>query len=203
MSRYIIGISGASGAPYARKVLQALATSEHQIDLVITQSGRKVLTVEENVNLMGNIDQDINELSKWLTVDLMSRDGFTLHDSQNVAADIASGSCHVDAMAVVPCSGGTLARIAHGVSQGLLERAADVTLKERRTLILVPRETPLSLVHIRNMKTVTEAGAIVLPASPGFYNHPQSIDDIINMIAGRILYHLGAGSDLLQVWRGV
>lgn len=203
MSRYIIGISGASGAPYARKVLQALATSEHQIDLVITQSGRKVLTVEENVNLIGNIDQDINELSKWLTVDLMSRDGFTLHDSQNVAADIASGSCHVDAMAVVPCSGGTLARIAHGVSQGLLERAADVTLKERRTLILVPRETPLSLVHIRNMKTVTEAGAIVLPASPGFYNHPKSIDDIINMIAGRILYHLGAGSDLLQVWRGV
>lgn len=203
MSRYIIGISGASGAPYARKVLQALATSEHQIDLVITQSGRKVLTVEENVNLIGNIDQDMNELSKWLTVDLMSRDGFTLHDSQNVAADIASGSCHVDAMAVVPCSGGTLARIAHGVSQGLLERAADVTLKERRTLILVPRETPLSLVHIRNMKTVTEAGAIVLPASPGFYNHPQSIDDIINMIAGRILYHLGTGSDLLQVWRGV
>lgn len=203
MSRYIIGISGASGAPYARKVLQALATSEHQIDLVITQSGRKVLAVEENVNLIGNIDQDMNELSKWLTVDLMIRDGFTLHDSQNVAADIASGSCHVDAMAVVPCSGGTLARIAHGVSQGLLERAADVTLKERRTLILVPRETPLSLVHIRNMKTVTEAGAIVLPASPGFYNHPQSIDDIINMIAGRILYHLGAGSDLLQVWRGV
>ena len=203
MSRYIIGISGASGAPYARKVLQALAISEHQIDLVITQSGRKVLTVEENLNLIGNIDQDMNELSKWLTVDLMSRDGFTLHDSQNVAADIASGSCHVDAMAVVPCSGGTLARIAHGVSQGLLERAADVTLKERRTLILVPRETPLSLIHIRNMKTVTEAGAIVLPASPGFYNHPQSIDDIINMIAGRILYHLGAGSDLLQVWRGV
>lgn len=203
MSRYIIGISGASGAPYARKVLQALATSEHQIDLVITQSGRKVLTVEENVNLIGNIDQDMNELSKWLTVDLMSRDGFTLHDSQNVAADIASGSCHVDAMAVVPCSGGTLARIAHGVSQGLLERAADVTLKERRTLILVPRETPLSLVHIRNIKAVTEAGAIVLPASPGFYNHPKSIDDIINMIAGRILYHLGAGSDLLQVWRGV
>lgn len=203
MSRYIIGISGASGAPYARKVLQALATSQHQIDLVITQSGRKVLAVEENVNLIGNIDQDIKELSKWLTVDLMSRDGFTLHNSQNVAADIASGSCHVDAMAVVPCSGGTLARIAHGVSQGLLERAADVTLKERRTLILVPRETPLSIVHIRNMKTVTEAGAIVLPASPGFYNHPQSIDDIINMIAGRILYHLGAGSNLLQVWRGV
>ena len=203
MSRYIIGISGASGAPYARKVLQALATSKHQIDLIITQSGRKVLAVEENVNLIGNIEQDMKELSKWLTVDLMSRDGFTLHDSQNVAADIASGSCHVDAMAVVPCSGGTLARIAHGVSQGLLERAADVTLKERRTLILVPRETPLSIVHIRNMKAVTEAGAIVLPASPGFYNHPQSIDDIINMIAGRILYHLGAGSNLLQVWRGV
>ena len=202
MSRYIIGVTGASGAPYARKTLQALCASGHEIDLVVSDSGRKVLEVEENVRLTEDIERDLDALSSWLGVVLTAREGFTLHNSRNVAADIASGSCRVDGMAIVPCSGGTLARVAHGISQGLIERAADVALKERRRLILVPRETPLSLVHIRNMAAVTEAGAIVLPASPGFYNRPNSIDDLVEMIAGRILHHLGAGDDLLQVWRG-
>ena len=95
-----------------------------------------------------------------------------------------------------------MARIANGMSQSLLERAADVTLKERRRLILMTRETPLSLVHLRNMVAATEAGAIILPASPGFYHNPETIDDLIDMIAGRILYHLGLDSGLLQVWEG-
>ena len=202
MSRYIVGISGASGAPYVRRVLQVLANSEHQLDLVVTQSGAKVLEVEESVKLTGNVAADIDELSRWIEYDISSRDGFQWHDSANVAADIASGSCHVDAMVVAPCSGGTLARIASGMSQSLLERAADVTLKERRRLILMTRETPLSLVHLRNMVAATEAGAIVLPASPGFYHNPQTIDDLIDMIAGRILYHLGLDNDLLKVWDG-
>ena len=202
MSRYIVGISGASGAPYVRRVLQVLANSEHQLDLVVTQSGAKVLEVEESVKLTGNVASDLDELSRWIGYDMSNRDGFQWHDSSNVAADIASGSCHVDAMVVAPCSGGTLARIANGMSQSLLERAADVTLKERRRLILMTRETPLSLVHLRNMVAATEAGAIVLPASPGFYHNPQTIDDLIDMIAGRILYHLGLESDLLQVWGG-
>ena len=202
MSRYIVGISGASGAPYVRRVLQVLVNSEHQLDLVVTQSGAKVLEVEEGVKLTGNVGTDLAELSRWIGYDMSSRHGFQWHHAANVAADIASGSCHVDAMLVAPCSGGTLARIANGMSQNLLERAADVTLKERRKLILMTRETPLSLVHLRNMVAVTEAGAIVLPASPGFYHNPQTIDDLIDMIAGRILYHLGLDSDLLQVWDG-
>ena len=103
---------------------------------------------------------------------------------------------------MAPCSGGTLARIANGMSGNLLERAADVTLKERRRLILMTRETPLSLIHLRNMVAVTEAGAIVLPASPGFYHNPKTIDDLVDMVAGRILYHLGVDNDLLQVWHG-
>ena len=202
MARFIVGISGASGAPYVRRVLQVLADSEHQLDLVVTASGSKVLEVEENVRFNGEIDSDTAELSRWIGVDMSDRTGFTWHHSANVAADIASGSCHVDGMVVAPCSGGTLARIANGMSQNLLERAADVTLKERRRLILVTRETPLSLIHLRNMTKATEAGAIVLPASPGFYNEPKTIDDLVDMIAGRILYHLGLESDLLQVWRG-
>ena len=202
MARYIVGISGASGAPYVRRVLQVLVNSDHQLDLVVTQSGAKVLEVEEGVNLTGDVGADLGELSRWLNCDMTKRDGFQWHHAANVAADIASGSCHVDGMLVAPCSGGTLARIANGMSQSLLERAADVTLKERRRLILMTRETPLSLIHLRNMTTVTEAGAIVLPASPGFYHHPDTIDDLIDMIAGRILYHLGLESDLLQVWTG-
>ena len=202
MARYIVGISGASGAPYVRRVLQVLANSDHQLDLVVTQSGAKVLEVEEGVKLSGDVGADFDELSRWLGCDMASRDGFQWHHAANVAADIASGSCHVDGMLVAPCSGGTLARIANGMSQSLLERAADVTLKERRRLILMTRETPLSLVHLRNMVAATEAGAIVLPASPGFYHNPETIDDLIDMIAGRILYHLGLESDLLQVWEG-
>ena len=202
MARYIVGISGASGAPYVRRVLQVLVNSDHQLDLVVTQSGAKVLEVEEGVKLTGDVGDNFDELSRWLDYDMASRGGFQWHDSTNVAADIASGSCHIDGMLVAPCSGGTLARIANGMSQSLLERAADVTLKERRRLILMTRETPLSLIHLRNMVAVTEAGAIVLPASPGFYHNPDTIDDLIDMIAGRILYHLGLESDLLQVWDG-
>ena len=203
MGRYIIGISGASGAPYARRVLQALCDSPHQADIVITPSGAKVLEVEEGVAVDESGRVAIDGLSQWLGRDLSERAGLVLHDWRNVGADIASGSCAVDGMAVVPCSGGTMARIAHGVSQGLLERAADVCLKERRRLVLVPRETPLSLIHLRNMTAVTEAGAIVLPASPGFYHRPKTVQDLVDAVAGRILHHLGVSSQLMQAWRGI
>ena len=185
-----------------RRVLQVLARSDHQLDLVVTNSGAKVLDVEDGVKFSDDIDNDVIELSRWLGCDMADREGFKWHHSANVAADIASGSCRVDGMVIAPCSGGTLARIANGMSQNLLERAADVTLKERRRLILVTRETPLSLVHLRNMVAVTEAGAIVLPASPGFYHNPETIDDLVDMIAGRILYHLGIDTDLMKVWSG-
>lgn len=203
MGRYIVGISGASGAPYARRVLQVLCESPHDVDVIITASGAKVLEVEEGITVYGTGDFAVDALSEWLECELMHGTGFVLHDWRNVGADIASGSCAVDAMVVVPCSGGTLARIAHGVSQGLLERAADVCLKERRRLVLVPRETPLSLIHLRNMTAVTEAGAIVLPGSPGFYHRPESVQDMVDSVAGRILHHLGVDSGLMRAWRGI
>lgn len=203
MGRYIIGMTGASGAPYARRVLEVLCRTQHQLDLVITPSGNKVIEVEEGIAIGGSRWGVLSALSDWLKQDLTSRAGLTVHDWRNVGADIASGSCAVDAMVVVPCSGGTMARIANGISQGLLERAADVCLKERRPLVLVPRETPLSLIHLRNMTLATEAGAIVLPGSPGFYHRPQSVQDLVDMVAGRILHHLGVDSDLMQQWEGV
>ncbi|MDA1279784.1 MAG: UbiX family flavin prenyltransferase [Chloroflexi bacterium] len=201
MGIYVLGIAGASGAPYARRVLEQMLLANHDVKVVITDSGRKVLDVEENLLLTGNTDADTPLVLEWA-----NGNGATgtlqLYHHQDVAAPIASGSFGIDGMAVVPCSGGTMGRIAHGISNGLLERAADVCLKERRRLVLVPREMPLSLIHLRNMTAVTEAGAIVLPASPGFYHNPKSINDLIDMVAGRILASLGIDSPVMKPWLG-
>ncbi len=201
MGRYIVGIAGASGAPYARRVLQALLTGRHEVKCVISDAGRRVLEVEEDLLLTGNTDTDHPELLDWLDVPAAGSHLEVLHH-KDVAASIASGSYPTDGMVVVPCSGGTLAKIATGVSTGLIERAADVCLKERRKLILVTRETPLSLIHLRNMTAATEAGAIILPGSPGYYQRPESVQDLIDMIAGRILDHLGVETSLLKQWTG-
>jgi 4-hydroxy-3-polyprenylbenzoate decarboxylase len=201
MKRLIIGIAGASGAPYAKRVLQGALVAGHEVKCVITDAGRRVLEVEEKLRLTGNTEADAPDLLQWLGMPERAGQLELLHH-KDVAASIASGSFHTDGMAVVPCSGGTLGRIAHGISTGLLERAADVCLKERRKLILVTREMPLSLIHLRNMTAVTEAGAIVLPGSPGFYHDPKSVQDLVDMVAGRILAHLGVDSTLMKEWTG-
>lgn len=201
MGRYIVGIAGASGAPYAKRVLQGLLIGGHDVKCVISDAGRRVLEVEERLLLTGNTETDHPDLLRWLGLESEDASLELLHH-KDVAASIASGSYHTDGMVVVPCSGGTLAKIASGVSTGLLERAADVCLKERRKLILVTRETPLSLIHLRNMTAVTEAGAVVLPGSPGYYQDPKSIQDLVDMIAGRILAHLGVDSEFLKEWTG-
>lgn len=201
MGRYIVGIAGASGAPYAKRVLQGLLAGGHEVKCVISEAGRRVLEVEEGLLLTGNTETDHPDVLEWLGVKSGGTRLEMLHH-RDVAASIASGSFHTDGMVVVPCSGGTLAKIATGVSSGLLERAADVCLKERRKLILVTRETPLSLIHLRNMTAVTEAGAIVLPGSPGYYHRPSSVQDLVDMVAGRILSHLGVDSALLKEWTG-
>lgn len=199
MPIYVIGIAGASGAPYSKRVIQGLLAAHHLVKVVITDAGRRVLEVEESVRLSGVPDADLPVLKTWVEGDASNLE---LVDERDVAAPIASGSYPVAGMAVVPCSTGTLARISHGISSGLLERAADVCLKERRKLILVPRETPLSLVHLRNMIAVTEAGAIVLPAMPGFYHRPQTVQDIVDFIAGRVLAHLGVEASFIKKWAG-
>ncbi|MDP6667538.1 MAG: flavin prenyltransferase UbiX [Dehalococcoidia bacterium] len=201
MGVYVLGIAGASGVLYARRVLEQMLLAGHDVKAVITDAGRKVLNVEEGLVLTGNTDADTPVLLEWARVE-NAPGSFELYHHKDVAAPIASGSFAIDGMAVVPCSGGTLGRIALGISNGLLERAADVCLKERRRLVLVTREMPLGLIHLRNMTAVTEAGATVLPASPGFYHNPESIDDLVDMVAGRILASLGIESPVMKPWLG-
>ena len=201
MANYVMGISGGSGAPYAQRVVQGLVGGGHDVKMVITDAGRRVFEIELDIPLSGEPSSDTQTLMDRLAI-TPGPGSLELFDQRDVAATIASGSYDSAGMVVVPCSMGTLARIATGVSANLLERAADVALKERRRLVLVPRETPLSLVHLRNMTAVTEAGAIVLPAMPGFYHRPKSVQDLVDMIAGRVLDHLGVDSDLLHRWQG-
>ncbi len=201
MANYVVGISGGSGAPYTRRVIEGLVEAGHDAKIVVTDAGRRVFEIELGIALTGDPAADTQILTDNL--DLGSGSGsIELFDQRNVAATIASGSYECAGMVVVPCSMGTLARIATGISSNLLERAADAALKERRKLILVPRETPLSLIHLRNMTAVTEAGAIVMPAMPGFYHLPKSVDDLVDMIAGRVLDGLGVDSNLLKRWQG-
>ena len=201
MANYIVGISGGSGAPYAQRVVEGLIGAGHDVKMVVTDAGRRVFEIELDMPLTGDPSSDTRTLMDRM--DLAGGPGsLELFDQRDVAATIASGSYDCAGMAVVPCSMGTLARIANGMSSNLLERAADVSLKERRRLVLVPRETPLSLVHLRNMTAVTEAGAVVLPAMPGFYHRPKSVQDLVDMIAGRVLDQLGVESHLLRRWQG-
>ena len=202
MSNYVVGVSGGSGAPYTKRVIEGLIDAGHDAKLVITDAGRRVFDIELGISLSGDPTEDTKTLMEKLDIG-GAQGSLELFHQSNVASTIASGSYECAGMVVLPCSMGTLARIATGVSSNLLERAADVAIKERRPLILVPRETPLSLIHLRNMTSVTEAGAIVMPAMPGFYHHPKKVQDLVDIIAGRVLNGLGVDSRLLRRWQGV
>lgn len=190
----VVAMTGASGSIYALRLMERLAEERVPIALTLSEPACRVMAAE----LDWHISIDHPDLQKLVgRADAEVR----YYHPQEVGAAIASGSFRHRGMVIVPCSMGTLGRIAHGTSDDLITRAADVCLKERRKLILVPRETPLSLVHIINMKTVTEAGAIVLPASPPFYHNPKSIMDLVDAVVGRILDHLGIDSAKTPRWR--
>ena len=172
MARYILGVTGASGAIYAARTAMHLKRLGHEISLIMTKPGREVVEFEGQGALFDYADRVFN-------VD-------------DFFAECASGSASYMGMAVVPCSMGTLGRIAAGTSDNLLVRAADVCLKERRPLVIVPREMPYNLIHIENMERVTRAGAIVIPASPQFYSKPSSIEELVDTVVAKILKHLGA-----------
>ena len=185
--RIVIGVTGASGAPYAARVLDFFRDEGASLGIephvVFTKFGRLVW------------DDEIG-------TDPAAVYPFPIAGPMDMLAPFASGSAGFDAMAVVPCSAGTLARIATGVSSDLVSRAADVMLKERRKLVLVLRESPYNLVHLRNMVTLTEAGAVVMPASPSFYSAPKSLDELLDTVTARILDQLGVPNDRMRRWTG-
>ncbi len=200
MGEFVLGMAGATGAPYAIRTLEGLIEAGHDVSAVISDAGRQVFEIEMGAKLSGHPDADASDLLGLANIEGPGR--LTVYTINDYAASIASGSHHTDGMAVVPCSMGSLARIANGISSNLLERAADVTLKERRKLILVPREMPLGLIHLRNMVSLTEAGAEIIPPAPGFYKRPETMQDLIDSVVGRILDRLGVESSFLKRWTG-
>lgn len=200
MKRIVVAITGASGSIYGIRLLKALCQAETDVELVISPAAGRVLAAELNVR----IDVESPDLNRLLTLDgatdPIDIQRIRLSDIRNVAAGIASGSYRTDGMVICPCSTGTLAAIAHGISTNLIHRAADVHLKERRKLILVPRETPLSSIQLGNMKLLSDAGAIILPAMPGFYHRPDSVLDLVDFIVARICDQLNIPLPNTQRW---
>ena len=184
MKKIVVGITGASGSIYAVRLIDVLQEQGIEVHAVITHSGQRVLDYDCGMSM--------EELSRRVDV---------LYPNTDVGAAIASGSFRMDAMVVLPCSMKTAGAIAHGVTDDLLTRAADVTLKEGRRLLLVPRETPMHEIHLENLLRLARAGAVVMPAAPGFYHRPETLDDLVNMMVGKILDRLGIEAELFTRWR--
>ena len=180
--KIIVAITGASGTLYGQRLLDHLSCDDHEIHLILSRYAHQVIA---------------EELDEGLKVDPR----VVQHNLKSMNAPFASGSNPFDAMVVVPCSMGTLGRIAHGFSSDLLLRAADVVLKEKKKLILVPRETPLNLIHIKNFELLSLAGASIIPANPSFYSRPRSIQDLVDTVVARMLDHLGLPQAIVPRWR--
>jgi flavin prenyltransferase len=180
--KVVVAITGASGAIYAQRLLDSLDSPQHEVHVVLSNYAQAVIAEE-------------------LPEGLRLPPGGTRHNLKSMNAPFASGSNAPDAMVVIPCSMGTLGRIAHGYSEDLLLRAADVVLKEKKKLILVPRETPLNLVHVKNFELLMLAGATILPANPSFYTRPQTAAAVADTVVARVLDHLGIGHQLVARWR--
>lgn len=181
MGRFVLGITGASGAIYAGRLLGHLKALGQEVHVVFSDLGKKVCAYEGHPDLGSLADK--------------------VYDNRDFFAPISSGSYLHQGMAIIPCSMGTLGKVAHGIGDTLLTRAADVCLKERRKLIVVPRETPMSSLHLQNQKVLADLGAMIIPASPAFYHHPKSIEDLVDTVLARVLDHLGLEHEVGLRWR--
>jgi 4-hydroxy-3-polyprenylbenzoate decarboxylase len=201
MATYTIAITGASGSIYGVRLLQYLLMNGHKVYLTLTKEGSLIL--KEEVGYDWQEYQKEIEIEKKIKKDLRLRKA-NLHyfREDDLSAPISSGSVTIDAMIVIPCSMKSLSGIACGYANNLVERAADVMLKEGRTLILVPRETPLNSIHLRNMLTLSEMGVKIIPAMPAFYSCPKKIDDIVDFVVGKVLDSLGVENNLFRRWKG-
>jgi 4-hydroxy-3-polyprenylbenzoate decarboxylase len=199
-SDLVLAMTGASGSAYAVRLIEVLLRAGRTVHLTLSPAAVEVLAQELDRTV--RLEPDAFDPAALLGPSATGLDLAALryHHFRDFRAGIASGSFLTGGMAVCPCSMGTLAAIAHGTSDNLIHRAADVHLKERRKLVLVPRETPLGLVQLRNMTAVAEAGAVVLPAAPGFYNRPRTIDDLVDFVVGRVCDQLGVEHRLFERW---
>ena len=195
MERLIVGITGASAGIYAVRLLQVLTQQpDIEVHLTISSSGARALSEELQIAV------DLNNFQLESLIGVSSRD-IVYHHESDIGAAIASGSFRTQGMIVVPCSMGSIAAIAAGISRNLIQRAADVCIKEKRKLVVVPRETPLSPIHLENMLKLSRMGVCVLPAMPGFYHLPKSVDDLLNFVITKILDQFGIDAGLIQRWK--
>lgn len=194
-----VGVTGASGAIYAVRTIAALMESGCHLEIVFSDYGKRLLMDELGTDAKVDRLQDLLEARYGAGV---RRGSFVVHSNKDLGAPLASGSHLCSGMVIVPCSMKTLAGVALGLSRSLIERAADVMLKEQRRLVLVPRETPMSLPALRHQVAAAEAGAMILPAMPAFYQQPKTIDDLADFIAGKILNALGFEQHLFEPWKG-
>lgn len=189
MKKIVVGITGASGSIYALRLIEELLKREIFVHIICTENGKRVMKYETSIDI-DEWTRDLRE--KYSTL--------KLEDINNLFSGVASGSFKFDAMIILPCSMGTLAEISSGLAKNLLCRAADVALKENRKLIIVPRETPLNAIHLENMLKLSRLGVSILPAMPGFYHNPQSMEDLINFVVGKILDSLSIENSLFKKW---
>lgn len=189
----VVAVTGASGAPYAVRLLEALVRRDQPVWLIISAHGWRLLQTETDIGNEGALRRHLGA-ARWDAVVRVFDDG-------DRGAAAASGSTITAGMVICPCSMGTVAAIAHGTSRSLIERAADVTLKERRPLIVVPRETPLSDIHLENLLRLSRAGAVILPAAPGFYHRPTDIGQLVDFVVARVLDHAAVEHDVGERWK--
>lgn len=192
-----LAVTGASGAPYGLRLLETLVAANYQIFLLISSAARVVLATEENKQIPANPDA---ATEYFIALFGAKKGQIRVCGKEEWFSPVASGSAAPKQMIVCPCSTGSLSAIATGASNNLIERAADVVIKERGQLILVPREMPLSTIHLENMLKLSQLGVTIMPASPGFYHNPQSIQDLIDFVVARILDHLGLSQNLMPRW---
>jgi len=188
--RYIVGITGASGVIYGLRLLEVLLQQQTEVHLVVTGPGRIVIEQEMEWDMQGDWKAALRAN--------LPEGNIAVYDDADIAAPIASGSFRVDGMVVIPCTMASIAALAGGYARSLLERAADVMLKEKKPLLLVPRETPLSSIHLRNMLLLAETGAHIIPAMPAFYTHPATVEDMVNFVVGKVLDAMGIEHNLFK-----
>lgn len=196
MKNFVVGITGASGSIYGLRLIEELLNSGHQVSVLLSNAGRLVLAYETGLKLAENPVECRDQLREHFSAAEELRH-YAIND---FFAPVASGSSAPDAVIICPCSMGTAGRIAAGLSDNLLERVADVALKEQKKLLLVPRETPFNQIHLENLLRLSKAGAQILPAMPAFYQQPQSIDDLIDFVVGKTLDNLGVEHQLFKRW---